>query len=94
MIDVNIVPFQSDFNMGLIVVTELTKAIQICALVIVWAATTDYTSVTYITIFEADSTCCLIFYFSKKEKRKTRDTFEILKGLQSFISVFFQVSQD
>lgn len=41
-LDVNILPFQIVFNVGLIVVTELTKAVRICALVIVCAATLKF----------------------------------------------------
>lgn len=62
-LDVNILPFQIEFNVGLIVVTELTKAVRICALVIVCAATADYTSVTYIEIWRLT---VLIYYFLKR----------------------------
>lgn len=62
-LDVNILPFQSNFNVGLIVVTELTKAVRICALVIVCAATADYTSVTYIEIWRLTLHADLLSFF-------------------------------
>lgn len=64
-LDVNILPFQSDFNMAFIVVTELTKAVRICALVIVCAATADYTSVTCTEIWRQTVRADLLFFLKK-----------------------------
>lgn len=48
--------------MALIVVTELTKAVRICALVIVCAATADYTSVTCTEIWRQTVRADLLFF--------------------------------